>query len=433
MSVDFERLTDYASGSEIKSMLLEWGAETVFSQFSAHHVLLLLGCLLVEMKVVVVASSLRTLSACVLSLAALLHPLEWAGPIIPILPLKLYGFLGSPVPLIVGVTSLPDHFVSDGHTVLAFPERDSVELPSDSRVQWHHVKLPMCNKLHHQIDQEISRDQGNGAGGKSAIGKRRLRRVLRRVHAHITAVAHLAYEMGTVDDCGSGSGEDSEPGEDVSTGSPYLPTLQTQERAFMRRVRRSQMLWQHCDRLGLPSRQPAAADDGESSKAQPTAQVEGKGGEGAAAGQDAGAEKQPSAANQELMEELAALKAEVHETRAKTAKINAVRAAAARATAAAEKAAAAKAVANPSGAAVLQRMGAKWRSALAMKWGGGGPSKARGGAATHRAPKSSAAPSRSAGISLGRLVLSFDRSRRGSVKSSPRRSKMQQAEQLMLA
>jgi hypothetical protein len=44
-----------------------------------------------------------TVSRVVLGLGALLQPLEWVGPLIPVLPLALLDIIESPVPVLVGL------------------------------------------------------------------------------------------------------------------------------------------------------------------------------------------------------------------------------------------------------------------------------------------------------------------------------------------
>ena len=80
------------------------------------------------MKVVVVSPDLRLLSATALSLAALLTPLEWAGPLIPVLPRKLFGFLGlHPAALAQGRTH---------HSTLADRQDERGAAEVDERCRW---------------------------------------------------------------------------------------------------------------------------------------------------------------------------------------------------------------------------------------------------------------------------------------------------------
>ena len=86
-----------------------------------------MGALLTERKVVLVAASesggaqpvgLHALSCCVLALAALLRPLAWAMPLLCPVPSSLSMVLQSPVPLLVGVQTLPADWEPDDECVL---------------------------------------------------------------------------------------------------------------------------------------------------------------------------------------------------------------------------------------------------------------------------------------------------------------------------
>jgi DENN (AEX-3) domain len=57
-----------------------------------------------------VGDDLGVVSGCVLALVNLLRPLRWAGPVIVTLPSSLHAYLESPVPLILGMQSLPEGF-----------------------------------------------------------------------------------------------------------------------------------------------------------------------------------------------------------------------------------------------------------------------------------------------------------------------------------
>ena len=98
-----------------------WTLPTLLKFVSVDHLLLILGCMLTEMRVVVVAEDLHILSACVFSLLILLRPLTWAGPVIVALPTSLSTYLESPVPLILGVQSLPMGFALEPGMVIIEP------------------------------------------------------------------------------------------------------------------------------------------------------------------------------------------------------------------------------------------------------------------------------------------------------------------------
>ncbi|XP_014668019.1 PREDICTED: suppression of tumorigenicity 5 protein-like [Priapulus caudatus] len=61
--------------------------------------------ILMERRVLFVASRLSTLSACVDAIAALLYPFTWQHTFVPVLPSKLLDFVCSPTPYVIGILS----------------------------------------------------------------------------------------------------------------------------------------------------------------------------------------------------------------------------------------------------------------------------------------------------------------------------------------
>ncbi|KAH8078815.1 hypothetical protein JL720_9565 [Aureococcus anophagefferens] len=112
------RRRDTAPGDEATALAREWSVPVMLSKLTLENVLLVLGCALVELQIVFVSQDLQTLSASALALVSLLRPLRWAGPLISTLPSELYEYLDSPVPLILGVVSLPLHFEQGPDMVL---------------------------------------------------------------------------------------------------------------------------------------------------------------------------------------------------------------------------------------------------------------------------------------------------------------------------
>ena len=103
---------------------------------------------------------LQTLSASALALVSLLRPLRWAGPLISTLPSELYEYLDSPVPLILGVVSLPLHFEQGPDMVLVFADEDRVRLPpkllSDPGAHLA-IQLPRLSQLRHDLAPHCDR------------------------------------------------------------------------------------------------------------------------------------------------------------------------------------------------------------------------------------------------------------------------------------
>ncbi|GMI59106.1 hypothetical protein ScalyP_jg410, partial [Parmales sp. scaly parma] len=101
------------------SMLLEWALPVLLRSISIDNLLLVLGCAITENQIVFVCPDITRLSASVVSILLLLRPLSWPYPIIVTLPVHLHVYLESPVPVILGVTSLPaDHEIPPGQTIV---------------------------------------------------------------------------------------------------------------------------------------------------------------------------------------------------------------------------------------------------------------------------------------------------------------------------
>ena len=83
--------------------------------------LLLLTALLSERRVLMVAWSLRKLTACVHAALAALHPLQWQHIFVPVLPSKLLSYACAPYPFLIGLhrSHLPDLLDPDSELALS--------------------------------------------------------------------------------------------------------------------------------------------------------------------------------------------------------------------------------------------------------------------------------------------------------------------------
>jgi hypothetical protein len=120
------RPSNQESLDEITYFMGRWALPALLKHVSVDHLLLILGCSLTEMRVVIVAEDLHILSACVFGLLLLLQPLSWAGPVIVTLPHSLSAYLESPVPLILGVQTLPECFAMEPGIVVIYPTQNKV-------------------------------------------------------------------------------------------------------------------------------------------------------------------------------------------------------------------------------------------------------------------------------------------------------------------
>jgi hypothetical protein len=85
-----------------------WALPPLLSWLPPAITLRALTSLMSERQLVIIGSNLGLLSAAVLGLAALLQPLPWLGPLIPLLPVNMLEVLGAPVPFLIGLPALPD-------------------------------------------------------------------------------------------------------------------------------------------------------------------------------------------------------------------------------------------------------------------------------------------------------------------------------------
>jgi len=138
-------------------MILEWALPTLLKHLSLDNLLILLGCALTEMQVVFCCSDVSTLSCCVTACVSLLRPLKWACPIIVTLPTSLHIYLESPVPVVLGVTSLPpDHEPPTGQLVVDIM-KNKICMNKEEYAQYHTLLLPKMSTLHHDLNPHAER------------------------------------------------------------------------------------------------------------------------------------------------------------------------------------------------------------------------------------------------------------------------------------
>jgi hypothetical protein len=132
LPIQFQR-PNAAPGKETRTLIAQWCAPLAWTHLGPESLVDLLEILLREFKVVVVDSNLAMLSAAVMACGPLLHPLKWSGVFLPILPNKMHEFLEAPVPILVGVASLPEHMshasAEEPDLAMWFPSQGRMVLP----------------------------------------------------------------------------------------------------------------------------------------------------------------------------------------------------------------------------------------------------------------------------------------------------------------
>eukprot|EP01113_Clastostelium_recurvatum_P009386 TRINITY_DN14519_c0_g1_i2.p1 TRINITY_DN14519_c0_g1~~TRINITY_DN14519_c0_g1_i2.p1 ORF type:complete len:609 (-),score=165.40 TRINITY_DN14519_c0_g1_i2:42-1868(-) len=92
---------------EEENVLVEYALPILFYELSRENFFTLLTCILLERKICFYCDNLRVLSSALLSWITLIRPFVYQSIIIPLLPSSLYTMLESPVPFLIGVTTLP--------------------------------------------------------------------------------------------------------------------------------------------------------------------------------------------------------------------------------------------------------------------------------------------------------------------------------------
>ncbi len=105
-----------------------------FMPLTAPTLVDLLEFLLLEFKIIIIDTSLAVLTAASSALLSLLRPFDWACAYVPLLPQSLSDFLDSPVPILCGLTSLPDTISRPED----LPHDAIVWFPSQNHTIWVH-------------------------------------------------------------------------------------------------------------------------------------------------------------------------------------------------------------------------------------------------------------------------------------------------------
>lgn len=147
--------------NEISYHTMLWGLPTLLSSMPLDQVILALGCMLTEMKIIVVSPRIKEISACILVLLNLVHPLKWSCPAIISCPDSMLGYIEAPCPIILGMQKLPDNFVpTRGIAVIDMTNENTckncVGLHFDDIVTSHTLNMPQSNALIKRIKHDVA-------------------------------------------------------------------------------------------------------------------------------------------------------------------------------------------------------------------------------------------------------------------------------------
>lgn len=181
-------------------LFLDWGLSTLLESLPLDQILFLAGCLLLELKVVVVGANLRRLTAAAFALLPLIRPAVWVQPFIPLLPPNLSMVCDAPVPVFVGAREVPaevqdvddaEHASESTTNSLAYHdngrqeavvvhlEEGRLELSQALSTSYHALKLPGLSELVYHI--------GEGAD---------VQPLLTAVHKHLTGLLEACRFFG---------------------------------------------------------------------------------------------------------------------------------------------------------------------------------------------------------------------------------------------
>ncbi|ETV96243.1 hypothetical protein H310_10427 [Aphanomyces invadans] len=158
----FHRPHTSTSRHEARQFILEFTSPRLFSKVSLDHLLLLLGCLCCEVRVLLLSSNPSLITSCVLALRALLDPFEWAGVVVTLLPPSLVEILEAPVPFLVG------QVCSNHQSRRPVPSLVQLNLDTNTLIMddqelevLHELKLPRCEALQNELQSYASTCFGN--------------------------------------------------------------------------------------------------------------------------------------------------------------------------------------------------------------------------------------------------------------------------------
>jgi hypothetical protein len=229
---------------ERRVLLLEYAAPVLFGLLSVDQVLFLLGCLCCERKVLLVSDHVNYVSACVLALTTLLSPLQWAGPVITVLPPRLEELLEAPVPLIAGRVSTP---TASGATSVPMRgviemnmDRNDLRMHEEDMMVYHELKLPDCDELVHELSRhtQLLFQRHDEPDFPSAQQAESCELVCARIRGYIASICALAIGKEEADagrlDALASTGTDN-----MTTGSGSR--CSTLVGAFVEQLRQTQM------------------------------------------------------------------------------------------------------------------------------------------------------------------------------------------------
>jgi hypothetical protein len=108
--IDYTRSSPRGDLTEHYGNSLSWALPVLLDWLPPQIITLAISLLMCEAKLIVIGDEPGMVSCVVMSLMALLKPLNWVTPLIPVLPLKHIDFIEAPLPIVAGVVLYGEAF-----------------------------------------------------------------------------------------------------------------------------------------------------------------------------------------------------------------------------------------------------------------------------------------------------------------------------------
>jgi len=198
------------------SLLESWGLSSLLgSALALDHVLFTIGCLMLELKVVLVSKDLSLLSSASFGFLLLLSPCKWVQPYIPLLPSNLTIVCDAPVPVFVGITERPcaleeqdletepptpdaEHPAFSCHdngrqeSLIVDLDEGCIELSKALSTSFHALKLPGLTSICHNFDLEGLKNSSEQQRAFQTSVKKQIAGVLEACYKFGNSTATLA-------------------------------------------------------------------------------------------------------------------------------------------------------------------------------------------------------------------------------------------------
>jgi hypothetical protein len=151
----------------------EWAAVEFYRYLDVETLITLVELLLLEYKIIVAGENSACVSAAVLALSSLLHPLQWQSLLAPVLPLAMRDFCHAPVPVLTGVVTVGPELIHMVDSTSAVWRMDRNRLMGPTRFNHKWKERETIKKEIDPLLKQLKEKEESGQGqGKSCNGLR---------------------------------------------------------------------------------------------------------------------------------------------------------------------------------------------------------------------------------------------------------------------